>query len=439
MAKFAAPMLGGTFAMTAFHLADTIFVSRLGTSPLAAMGFSFPVIMFVGSIARGLGMGAAAVVSKTIGRGERDDARRVMTHALILAALVVAVFSIAGLASIEPLFRALGATDQLMPLIRGYMIIWYSGMVFMMIPMMANSGMRSAGDTLFPSLVMIGGCGLNVILDPIMIYGLFGFPRLELQGAALATVISRALTLAAALYALHRRHHLLDLSIPKLHEMWNSWRQLLHIGIPTSATNLLLPISNAVVIRIVAQFGETAVAACAAGRRVEMFAFLIPMALGVSLIPFIGQNWGAGRTDRIRTARKLANRFALMWGAACLIALFVLSGYIGRFFSEDPEVIRVITLYFRILPIGYGMRELHRYTGFTFIGVGRPMSSVAINVIRIVGLLVPCAYIGSVLYGISGIFWGTVVADVAAAAVALMWGHRVFTRLKPPSPAGAGG
>jgi len=425
--------------MTAFHLADTIFVSRLGTSPLAAMGFSFPVIMFVGSIARGLGMGAAAVVSKTIGRGERDDARRVMTHALILAALVVAVFSIAGLASIEPLFRALGATDQLMPLIRGYMIIWYSGMVFMMIPMMANSGMRSAGDTLFPSLVMIGGCGLNVILDPIMIYGLFGFPRLELQGAALATVISRALTLAAALYALHRRHHLLDLSIPKLHEMWNSWRQLLHIGIPTSATNLLLPISNAVVIRIVAQFGETAVAACAAGRRVEMFAFLIPMALGVSLIPFIGQNWGAGRTDRIRTARKLANRFALMWGAACLITLFVLSGYIGRFFSEDPEVIRVITLYFRILPIGYGMRELHRYTGFTFIGVGRPMSSVAINVIRIVGLLVPCAYIGSVLYGISGIFWGTVVADVAAAAVALMWGHRVFTRLKPPSPAGAGG
>ncbi|MBN1592459.1 MAG: MATE family efflux transporter [Candidatus Coatesbacteria bacterium] len=429
--KFAAPMLGGTFAMTAFHLIDTIFVARLGTLPLAAMGFSFPVIMFVGSIARGLGMGAAAVVSKAIGSGDRERARRVMTHALLLTASIVAAFSIVGLLTIGPLFRALGATEQLIPMISDYMSIWYVAMAFMMIPMMANSGMRADGDTVFPSVVMIGGCGINTILDPIMIYGWFGFPRLELAGAALATAISRAITLVLALYLLRRRHHLLELRIPKLHEMWTSWRQLLQIGIPTSATNLLLPISNAVVIRIVSQFGETAVAACAAGRRIEMFAFMIPMALGISLIPFIGQNWGAGRIDRIRTARNYANRFALLWGVGCFATLFLLSGYIATFFSEDPEVIRIITLYLRILPIGYGMRELHRYTGFTFIGVGRPMSSVAINLIRIGVFLIPLAYIGSLLYGVDGVFWGTVLADAAAAAIALLWGHRLFAGMEP--------
>lgn len=435
MAKFAAPMLGGTFAMTAFHLVDTIFVSRLGTSPLAAMGFSFPVVMFIASIAAGLAMAAAAVVSKAIGSGDQGRARRVMTHALILAASVVVIFSMAGLLTIDALFGALGASEHLMPLIRDYMVVWYLGMVFLIVPMMANSGMRAAGDTVFPSLLMIGGCGLNTILDPIMIYGWFGFPRLELMGAALATVISRALTLLVSLYVLQRRHHLLDLSLPKLGEMWASWRELLHIGVPSSATNLLIPISNAVVVRIISQFGETAVAACGAGRRIEMFAFMIPMALGISLVPFIGQNWGAGRTDRIRKCRRYATRFALLWGVCCFVALFLLSGHIAVFFSDDPEVVRIITLYLRIVPLGYGMLESHRYAGLSFIGIGRPLSSMAVNVIRVPGLLIPCVLVGAMLYGITGVFWGSVTADVVGSAIALTWAHRAFSRLTAPAPA----
>ena len=435
----AVPMLAGTFAMTTFNLADTYFVSRLGTLPLAAMGFTFPVVMFIGCIAHGLGMGTTSVVSRTIGEGDYEAARSITTHNLILAVAVVAVLSAVGWLTIEPVFRAIGATDEVLPFIRQYMTVWYAGVVFMVVPMMANSVIRAAGDTVWPSLIMVVGSVLNVVLDPILIFGLFGFPRLELRGAAIATVTARGLTLVAALAVLHRRHHLLDFSLPSLRAMWASWRRVLHIGIPASATNLLMPISSGIITRIVASFGEAAVAACGAGGRIGMFAFMIPMALGISQVPFIGQNWGAGRLDRVNLCRKYSNRFALYWGVCCALAFMLASNHMAALFSTDGRVVDVLALYLCIIPLGYGMREIHRYVGFSFNAIGHPMSSAGINAVRILGLLIPCTVLGARWFGLSGVFWGTVAADLAAACLALLWARWVFASLeaRPPRDAGA--
>ncbi len=430
LTALAVPMLGGTFAMTAFNLTDTYFVSRLGTLPLAAMGFTFPVVMFVTSIAHGLGMGATAVVSQVLGEGDHAQARRIATHSLILASLVVIAMSVIGLVSMGPVFRMLGASDEVLPLVHEFMLIWYSGIVVVVIPMMANGIIRSAGDAVFPSALMVFGSVLNVILDPIMIFGLFGFPRLGLRGAALATVLARAVTLVVTLYVLHRRHGLLELSVPRTSELWASWRRVMHIGIPSSATNLLLPISSGIITRIVAGFGETAVAACGAGSRIEMFAFMIPMALGVSQVPFIGQNWGAGRIDRVNLCRKYSNRFALYWGICCAVAFMLLSHRMAMFFSHDARVVDILTLYLCVIPLGYGMREIHRYVGFSFNAVGRPLSSAGINVIRIVGLLIPCTFLGARFFGLTGVFWGTVAADLTSACLALLWARHLFRGLE---------
>jgi len=420
------PMLGGTFAMCTFNLADTYFVARLGTTPLAAMGFTFPVVMFVTSITHGLGMGATAVVSQVIGERNHAFARKVTTHTLLLSTLVVGTFSLAGLLSMNHLFRTLGATDEVLLLVKQYMVIWYAGTVFVIIPMLANSIIRATGDTVFPSAIMIAASGLNVVLDPIMIFGLFGCPALGLRGAALATVIARGFTLLMTMLVLHHRHRLLDFSVPSLGEMWVSWRRVLHIGVPSSATNILGPLSAGIITRIVAGFGEEAVAACGAGGRLEMFAFMIPMALGISLVPFIGQNWGAGRVDRVNLCRKYSNRFALYWGLCCAVTFMLLSGKMAALFTKDPEVLDILALYLCVIPLGYGMREIHRYVGFSFNAIGRPLSSAAINAIRILGLLIPLTLLGACAFGLPGVFGGTVAADVLAACVAVLWARHVF-------------
>ena len=387
--KLAGPMLGGTFAMTAYNLTDTFFVSRLGTESLAAMAFTFPVVMLLGSITMGLGTGATATVSHAIGRSNHPLAQRLTTHALILILLIVITMSSLGLLTIDPVFRALGAKESLLPLIHQYMIIWYLGIITMVCSMMGGDIIRATGDTVTPSAIMMTGAAINVVLDPIMIFGLLGFPRLGICGAALATIIAQAVSAALILRTLHVRHRLLHLFVPTLRELWASWKEILYIGIPCCLTNLLMPLSSAIITRIVAGYGVAAVAACGAAGRIEMFSFMVPMALGISLVPFVGQNYGANRLDRIIRGRFLGNTFAFAWGAFVCIVLYFAAPALARLFSRDPKVIETIVLYLRIVPIGYGMMEIHRYTGFFLNGARKPFHATTLNILRMACLLIP--------------------------------------------------
>ncbi|MEL6765514.1 MAG: MATE family efflux transporter, partial [Cyanobacteria bacterium J06607_6] len=171
------PMVGGVFAIVAFNLADTFFVGQLGTQQLAAVSFTFPVVLLLGSLAMGLGIGASSVIARAIGEGDRDRVRRFTTNSLLLALTAVILFVLLGLATIDPLFTLLGATPEQLPLVREYMQIWYFGMVFLVVPMVGNSAIRAAGNTATPSLIMTMAAGLNILLDPLLIFGWAGFPR----------------------------------------------------------------------------------------------------------------------------------------------------------------------------------------------------------------------------------------------------------------------
>lgn len=183
------PMTVGLFSVIAFNLVDTFFVGQLSTSHLAAMSFTFPVVMVLSSLALGLGIGGASVISRAIGEGKRREVQRLTTDLLVLSILVVLFFVVIGLLTIDPLFRLLGAKDELLPLIKDYMYIWYVGMPFLVIPMVGNSAIRATGDATFPAMIMVISAIVNCVFDPLLIFGLAGFPRMELQGAAIATVI----------------------------------------------------------------------------------------------------------------------------------------------------------------------------------------------------------------------------------------------------------
>ena len=425
----AVPMLGGTFAMNAFNLTDTWFVAQLGTLPLAAMGFSFPVVMFLTSITRGLGTGATAVVAHALGRHEHEAAQRITTHTLILAAFVVIAVSAGGLLTIDPLFTMLGADQSVLPLIREYMTIWYLGVMFMVFPMMAGDIIRATGDTASPSLIMVISSVLNMILDPIMIFGWWGFPALGIRGAALATLLSRAVSCFAVLWILSQRHQLLAWRLPRRQAMFASWKEVLNIGLPSSFSSILMPLSGAVITRIVAQYGEAAVAACGAASRIEMFAFMIPMTLGVSLVPFVAQNYGAKRLDRVRDAQRYSYSFAFVFGIVIAVSFMIFSGHLALLFSHDQAVIEVLTRYLFIIPIGYGMMEIHRYCGFFLNGIKKPLHSTGVNVMRVLGLLIPFSLAGGALFGIEGVFWGRTATDILAGCFGMLWANTVLKRV----------
>ena len=214
--KMAVPMAIGILAVIGFNLVDTFFVSQLGTKELAAISLTFPIISALQSLTMGLGAGLSSVVSRLKGAGKIGELKTIVSHSLLFSVVLVTAMAITGLLTIKELFTALGASEDLIPLIKAYMGIWYWGIGFIVIPMMGNSAIRGLGDAKTPALIMIIAGFINAVLDPILIFGFMGIPALSIRGAALSTVISTATTCVAALYILSNRENIIEYKIPSL-------------------------------------------------------------------------------------------------------------------------------------------------------------------------------------------------------------------------------
>jgi Na+-driven multidrug efflux pump len=265
---------------------------------------------------------------------------------------------------------------------------------------------------------MVLAAGVNLVLDPLLIFGWFGLPRMGIAGAALATVIARAASMCASLLLLAYRKRMLVLAVPAPSEVLDSWRRVLQIGLPAAASTLLYPITMAVITALVSGYGDSAVAAVGAGARIEGFAMMVLWATSTTLTPFVGQNWGAGRHDRVRRAEVLTGGFAVVWGLVCWGALAASSWWVGRLFSPEPEVIRHLVIYLWVVPAGYGLRGVCVLANAALNALHRPWRSALLNVVRLLGLYIPLAWLGGRIGGYPWLLGGISLANVLAGLVA---------------------
>jgi putative MATE family efflux protein len=422
-------MVFGMIGIVAFNLVDTFFVGRLGTDALAALSFTFPVVLVINSIALGLGTGASAVISRAIGEGDHHKVKRLTTDSLILSLLVVMGFVAVGLLTIDPVFRMLGATARTLPMIRQYMRIWYLGVGFVVIPMVGNNAIRATGDTLTPSIIMLIAVAVNATLDPLLIFGIGPFPRLEIAGAALATVFARATTFTVALWVLGYRDRMLTFVVPPVGAIARSWKRILFIGIPTAATRVILPVSVGVITRLVASYGTEVVAGFGVATRVEFLALTVVRALSTVLMPFVGQNWGAGRTDRVSAGVGYSKRLSLIWGGLMFAALALAARPIASIFNPDPAVVSTTVLYLRIVPLGYGLYGIVLLVAAALNALNRPLHAAALSTVHMFAFFIPFALAGSHLFGLRGLFSGLTLSFVAGAIIADHLFARTMRRL----------
>jgi putative MATE family efflux protein len=276
-------------------------------------------------------------------------------------------------------------------------------------------------------VMMIAG-GVNIVLDPLLIFGPGPFPRLELQGAAIATVISYAITFAAAVWILGRREHMLDFSRPRVHDVLNSWRQILHVGIPAAGTQMLIPIGAGILTRMVSAFGPEAVAAFGVGTRIESLSMIGPMAISASMTPFVGQNLGAGNCDRVRAALRFAIKTCIAYGLVIWGVLAVLAPVLAGMFNRDPDVVRMIVQYLYIVPISYGLFGVLLSVNANFNAGNQPMKAAFTILVRLFVLAVPLAYLGSQALGVPGLFAGIGAANLLVGVLAILMVRRFIAR-----------
>lgn len=417
----ATPFALSLVAIFSFEAIDLFFISRLGDSQLAAVSFTFPVIWLIYAIGIGFEAAAASCVSRAVGRKDERLAARLTTDTVVLASGVALLLCAIGLATIEPVFALLGATDEVIPMIREYMGTWYWVAPLDVALWASLASIRARGNTLLESKIITTAAVLNLVLDPLLIFGLLGFPELGIRGAALATVISTATMLAFTLYHLHFNLGVYANPIARFRDILDSWRHMLAIGIPAMATNAIIPVSNAIVVAMIAGFGVEAVGGFGVAMRIEPI-FLIPFyALSAVSSPFFGQNFGSGRFDRLVEARRVLTRFCTALGLGLALLLALIAVPLTGLFSEAGPIQDVAVHYLWIVPVSYGAYGLVMSVNAAFNGMGKPMPGVYISTLRVIVVFLPLAFLGRALFGLPGMFAASAISNLALGFIGFAW------------------
>lgn len=408
------PMVVGIIAVMSIGLADAWFLGQLGTAELAAISFTFPVSFAIASVAIGLGAGASSVVSRVIGTGDQQRVRRLATDSLLLAVLVVAVLSLVGWWSSRWLFSAMGAQGEVLELVLRYMDIWYFGMPFLVVPMVAGSLLRANGDARIPSLTMVLSAVVNVLLDPLLIFGYGPVPPLGMEGAAWATLIARAFSFVLALSVLIWREHMLALGRASWAEVRRSWVEVVRVGLPASLANMINPLSLAVLTAILARYGAETVAAFGVAGRIEALAAIPMLALSASIGPIVGQNHGAALPHRCRTALLDSFLFCLGWGVLMALLFWLAGDALAAVFSDDAMVIVETTRYLHIVPLTLGGYGVVIVAAAACNALGQGLRAMGFYLLRSVLLALPLAWLASQWLASTEVFIALALANVLA-------------------------
>jgi len=408
------PLMLGMLFQTAFNIIDTIFVGMLGPNELAAISLTFPVVFIFIAIASGMAVGATALVSQAIGAGRLKEADNIAEHSLLFALVLGVLIAVLGILFSPPLFVFMGANAEILPLTMSYANIIFGGFIFLFVGFMAMSLIQAQGNTVIPMVYQVAAVILNIILDPIMIFGWFGFPALGLPGAALATILSRIimtllnflhLYLGKTKIKLKPRDFSLDFGIIK---------RIVFVGFPASIGQSINSIGMILLMALVGGFGPMAIAAYGIGMRLDALVLLPIIGLVHAVIAIVGQNYGKKEFMRAALTVKYASYFniamALFFGAVMFLfpALFFIP------FTTEKAIISIGISYLSIVAFSYVFKGAMFAYNAGFMGTGKTF----ISMLLIAGNWALTLGIGWALiptYGLDGIWIGILAASILTA------------------------
>lgn len=427
LVKLSLPMLVSASLHNAQSLIDLFWVSRLGPASVAALAMSGTVLMMLFTVLMGMGTGTVALVSRAVGAGDRREASRVVEHSLALALGAGVATGAVGWWAGAALCRLLGAGPEVAVQGTAYLQINFAACFVIFVLFIGNSALQGAGNTVIPMCSMMLANAINIVLDPVLIFGWLGVPALGIRGAALATVVSHVAAAGLTLGFLFSgrvagiRARSLDLPL----RFGLIWR-LVRVGVPSSGQMLARSAMGVVLMRIVASCGTAAVAAYGIGLRVHMIILMPAFVLGNAAATMVGQNLGAGRRDRAGRAAWLAVAldagFMVVTAGAVTAAAPALMGW----FSSSPDVIAIGTNFLRIVSPFFIFAALSIVLGRSLQGASDTVSPMLCTVFSLWVLQVPLAVgLSRVLVPPTrGIWWAAAIAITVHGLLVTAWFRR---------------
>ncbi|MBN2331072.1 MAG: MATE family efflux transporter [Candidatus Aenigmarchaeota archaeon] len=415
----AAPIILGMAMQTGFNLIDTFFIGMLGSEELAAIGVTFPVVFIFIAIASGLTVGSTALISQAIGAGKSRRANNIAEHSLVIATAVGVCTAVLGVLFSPPLFSYMGVSGHILDMTIQYSNLIFLGFVFLFIGFVSQGIIQAGGDTVTPTRNLFISIVINVILDPVFIFGIGPFPAMGLVGAGVATVFARLVGAMLNVWHVFAGKALVKID-PKCFRPDSSiFLRIVSIGLPSSISLSMNSVGMILLMGLVGTFGTAAIAAFGVGMRLESLAILPVIGLVNALIPFIGQNLGAGRQDRARRATTLSCYAVILFMLVFTAMWFFVPRLIFSPFTSDAAILDIGEGYFRIISFGYVFLGLSFILGAAFQAAGRTGLQLWVNGLRW-ALAIGIAYSLVSGFGLDGVWAGFPLGNFFAFLVAFV-------------------
>ena len=428
VARLSGFMVMGFLAMTVAQLIEAVYLGLLGRDELAAAAFTFPIVMAFNAMTRGIGIGTGAVLARSIGEGDRERAARLTSHGLLLTLVFTVTCAALLIWQSNALFSLLGAKGRILELAIAYMVIWCFGFPSFGLSMVGSGLMRSIGDPAFPGYVMTVGSILQVTVAPPLIFGWFGLPALGIEGAAWSFVIARGCSFLMTAWWFVAKEKIVRWNVADIRL---SIKDILHVGVPAGATNLIQPLSVAVTTRILADFGTPVVAGFGVASRIDAVVTMVVIGISASAGPLVGQNWGARRYDRVDEALTLGYRYCMIWGLMAAVIMWAGGEFFVGLITDDADLIRTATLYLYIVPISLGFLGMVNVANASFNALSKPSPPLLLSLARLLVVYIPMAIVAARLFGYVGVFVVVAIVNVMFGVAGRWWNQRTITGLTP--------
>ncbi len=432
------PMMVSMLVQALYNIVDSIFVAKLSENALTAVSLAFPLQTLLIAVATGTGVGMNALLSKSLGEHDFKKANKIADNGIFLYVLSYIAFLILGFTIVKPFYASqIGSADvEIMELGIDYlstvMILSFGlfGQIFF------ERLLTSTGRTIFSMTSQLCGAITNIILDPILIFGLLGAPKMGVTGAALATVIGQCVAGIIACVCNHKFNHEVSLSIKGFRPDWTLIGHIYAIGIPSIIMQSIGSVMTYCMNRILIEFSSTATAVFGVYFKLQSFFFMPVFGLNNGITPIIAYNYGAQQRKRMIKTIKLS-----LIVAFCLTFIGFLSFeaipqvLLGMFnASEDMLMIGIPAL--RIIGVHYLIAWFCIVIGTVFQALGKAVFSMIVSIMRQLVVLIPAAYILAKLGGLHAVWWSFPIAEVISLLVTLFFFIKIYREIISKIPEG---
>ncbi|AUX70673.1 MATE family efflux transporter [Porphyrobacter sp. HT-58-2] len=425
------PAVIGVAAIMSIGIVDAYFIGQLGSAPLAAISFIFPVAVASTSLGVGVMVGINSVVARALGEDDFERAARRANFGIVFAIACGVLMGLSLWLAIDPIFTAMNAPDALMPLIRAYMTPYACGFPLSLAIMGFNGVLRGQGEAKRTSTVSIAYAAANMVLNPILITGAFGFKGFGIAGSAYATLIGWSVGVLTALWLLRGTSLPLDLGALRNCNLLDSAKAITRVGLPAAFSNAINPLGLSILTALVALEGEAAVAGFGAAGRLQSFVIVPLLGLSGAIGAIVGQNWGAGRFDRAREATLYAGGFCIAWGLLVALAMMAGGATLAQIFTSDHKVIAEFDLYLKIAAWGYAGFGLLIVGNGIMNAVDKAAFALLQSVARVFLVMLPVALVLQPGMGSAGIFTAELAANLFGAVSAVVLVRHIFIAKTP--------